>query len=99
MHCLLTAPNAVDSSASVFTSLPPGDRLVAPYGRNPWLLTPSRICPPLSLDQSQSQSYITADGQSVSLSWCQVASEVQDQIFVTVRQLRVCSCGAISLTR
>jgi hypothetical protein len=36
---------------------------------------------------------------SASLSWCQTASGAQDQIFVTVRQLRVSSRGAPSLTR
>jgi hypothetical protein len=42
---------------------------------------------------SQSQSYITTDGQSASLSGS------YDQIFITVRQLRVCWYGAPSLTR
>jgi hypothetical protein len=37
------------------------------------------------------------NGQLASLSWCQATSGVQDQIFVAVRQLRVCSCGAPSL--
>jgi hypothetical protein len=45
-----------------------------------------------------SQSYITNDGQSASLSWCQPPSGVQDNVFVTVRQLRVCWCGTPSLT-
>jgi hypothetical protein len=47
----------------------------------------------------QSQSYVTTDGQSVSLSWCQAPPEFQYQIFVTVRQLWVCWCRAPSLTR
>jgi hypothetical protein len=47
----------------------------------------------------QSQTYVTTDGQSVSLSWCQAPSGVQDQNFVTVRQLPVSSCGLPSLTR
>jgi hypothetical protein len=41
-------------------------------------------------------------GQSASLSVClgvKHPSGVYDQIFVTVRQLRVCLCGALSLTR
>jgi hypothetical protein len=42
---------------------------------------------------------VTTHCQSASLSWCQAPSETQDQIFVTVRQLRVCWCGALSLTR
>jgi hypothetical protein len=33
-----------------------------------------------------SQCYVTTDGQSASLSWCQAPSGAQDQIFVTVRQ-------------
>jgi hypothetical protein len=47
----------------------------------------------------QSQSYVTTDGQSASLSWCVAPSGTQGQIFVTVRQLRVCLCGTPSLTR
>jgi hypothetical protein len=46
-----------------------------------------------------SQSYVTTDGQLASLSWCQAPSRAQNQIFVTVRQLWVCWCGAPSLTR
>jgi hypothetical protein len=38
---------------------------------------------------------LTTDGQSDGLSWCQA----QDQIFFTVRQLRICWCGAPSRTR
>jgi hypothetical protein len=40
---------------------------------------------------SQSQNYVTTDGQSASVSWCQAARAAQNEIFVTVRQLRVCS--------
>jgi hypothetical protein len=59
-----------------------------PYGsrtalRNRWL--------------SQSQSHIVTDGQSVCLSWCQAPSGANDQIFVTVWQLRSCPWeGALS---
>jgi hypothetical protein len=52
-----------------------------------------------SQSQIKSLSYVMTDGHSVSLFWCQVASGAQDQIFVTVRQLWVCWCGAPSLTR
>jgi hypothetical protein len=31
--------------------------------------------------------------QSASLSWFQAPSGAQDQIFITVRQFRVCRCG------
>jgi hypothetical protein len=34
-----------------------------------------------------------ADGQSVSLSWFQATSGDHDQIFITVRQLQVCSAN------
>jgi hypothetical protein len=49
--------------------------------------------------QSQIHSQVTIDGQSASQFWCQAPSEAQDQIFVNVRQLRFCQCGAPSLTR
>jgi hypothetical protein len=39
------------------------------------------------------------NGQLASLSWCQAAIGAQDQVLVTVRQLRASSCGAPSLTR
>jgi hypothetical protein len=48
---------------------------------------------------SQNQSHIATDGQSVSKSWCRAPSGAHDQIFVTVWQLRTCSCGVPSLTR
>jgi hypothetical protein len=47
---------------------------------------------------AQSQSYVMTDGHSASLSWCKAPSVAQDQIFVIVRQLRVCWCGVPSLT-
>jgi hypothetical protein len=43
--------------------------------------------------QSQSQSYIATDGQSVSKDWA------HDQIFIAVWQLQSCFLGALSLTR
>jgi hypothetical protein len=45
------------------------------------------------------QGYVMTDGQSAILSSCQGPSGAQDQIFITVRQLRVCWCGEPSLTR
>jgi hypothetical protein len=38
------------------------------------------------------QSYVTTEGQAVSLSWCEAPFWAQDKISVTVRQLRVCWC-------
>jgi hypothetical protein len=43
--------------------------------------------------------YDTTDGQSASLSWNKAPIWDLDQIFITVRQLLVCLCGALSLTR
>jgi hypothetical protein len=37
--------------------------------------------------------------QTISLSWDKAQSGAYDRIFVTVGQLRVCSCGVLSLTR
>jgi hypothetical protein len=37
-----------------------------------------------------SQSYITTDGQSASPSWIKALVWGIDQIFITVRQLRIC---------
>jgi hypothetical protein len=47
----------------------------------------------------QSQSYITTDSQLASLSLCQAPPGAQDQMYVTVRQLRVCWCGTPSHQR
>jgi hypothetical protein len=52
---------------------------------------------------SQSQSYITTDGQSASLSWSQALISDPWPMFlllslIIVRQLRICWCGAPSLT-
>jgi hypothetical protein len=54
--------------------------------------------------QSQSQSYITTDSQLASPSWCQAPIWYPPPIFpplslISFRQLRVCWCGAPSLTR
>jgi hypothetical protein len=44
-----------------------------------------------------SQSHITTDGQSVSLSWCRAPSWAHDQILITVWQLLPCPWeGALS---
>jgi hypothetical protein len=49
--------------------------------------------------QSQSQSYVTTDGQSASLSWNKALTGAYDQICVTVRRFRDCWYGAPSLKR
>jgi hypothetical protein len=51
------------------------------------------------IPKSQSQSYITTDGQSASMSWNKAPIWNLDQIFIIVRQLRVCLYGPLSLTR
>jgi hypothetical protein len=40
-------------------------------------------------DCLQSQNYVTTDGQSPSLAWCQTPSWAKEHIFVTFRQFRV----------
>jgi hypothetical protein len=55
--------------------------------------------------ESESESYVTTDSQSVSLSWYKAPIWAYDQIFIAIRnteyvgQLRVCWYGALSLTR
>jgi hypothetical protein len=45
------------------------------------------------------QSHLMTDGLSASLSWCKAPSGAKEQIFVTVRQPRVCWSVASALTR
>jgi hypothetical protein len=49
--------------------------------------------------ESESESYVTTDDQLASLSWNKAPSGAYDQIFITFRQLCVCWCGTLSLTR
>jgi hypothetical protein len=52
--------------------------------------------------RTQSQSYITTDSQLASLSWCQALNWDPRSIFpslIIFRHLRVCWCGAPSLTK
>jgi hypothetical protein len=57
-------------------------------------------CQPSTLSRFYSAaSYVTTDGQSASLSWCQAPIWGPRPDFITVRQLRVCWYGALSLTR
>jgi hypothetical protein len=51
------------------------------------------------LTKSQSQNYITTDGQPASLSWNKAPIWGLRPDLLHVSQLRVCSCGALSLTR
>jgi hypothetical protein len=45
--------------------------------------------------QSQSQSHIMNNCQSANLSWCQAPFGAPDQIFITVRELRVSYMGRL----
>jgi hypothetical protein len=38
----------------------------------------------------ESESYVTTDGQSVSVSWNKAPIWVYDQMFITLRQLQAC---------
>jgi hypothetical protein len=58
----------------------------------------------LSLNSSQSQSYITTDSQSASPSWCEASIWDPRPIYpllslITFKELRAYWCGAPSLTR
>jgi hypothetical protein len=53
----------------------------------------------LDSSQSQSQSHIATDDQSISKSWCLAPSGAHDQIFITLWQLLSWFVGAPSLTR
>jgi hypothetical protein len=63
------------------------------------------VDPILIIAESESESYVTTDSQSASLSWYKAPIWAYDQIFIPVRnteyvgQLRVCWYGALSLTR
>jgi hypothetical protein len=49
--------------------------------------------------QNQSQNYVTNDGQSASLSWCQAPIWGLRPDLYYCQTLRVCWCAALSLTR
>jgi hypothetical protein len=53
----------------------------------------------LSSSLYQSLSYVQADGEKGSPSWCQTPVWAHDQIVIAVRQLRVCWCGIHFLKR
>jgi hypothetical protein len=50
--------------------------------------------------ESESESYVTTDGQSASLSWYKAPIwGLRPDFFIAVGQLRLCWYGALSLTR
>jgi hypothetical protein len=49
--------------------------------------------------KSESESYVTTDGQSASLSWNKEPIWCLQIYFITVSHLRVCWCGAFSLKK
>jgi hypothetical protein len=65
----------------------------------PWMTSVWRILWLICTTSNQSQSHIATDGQSISKSCCRAPSGAHDQIFITLWQLRICWCGALSLTR
>jgi hypothetical protein len=98
----LTSSN---SGRSLFTGFPncPRSQLPALTSHNciflltAWLQTISR----LTGNQRQSQSYITTDGQSVLVSGTHLwpATNFLLLSLIIFRQLRICWCGAPSVTR
>jgi hypothetical protein len=81
----------VSDSRRPFSSLPATRRatmeVLDPASIRYWILS------------SHSQSYVTTDCQSTSLSWNKAPIWAYDEIFITVTQLRLCWCGALSVTR
>jgi hypothetical protein len=78
-------------TTSVFSSTVTNNELLLTH----WTSTESRMKNLFSLNhwihwapQSQSQSHIAADGQSVSKSWCRTPSWAHGQILITLWQLR-----------
>jgi hypothetical protein len=49
--------------------------------------------------EPESESHITTDGRSASLSWNEASDRGLRSDFLTARKLRVCWCGALSMTR
>jgi hypothetical protein len=84
----------IKSSMFVFTSR----CLVTDPNMSPWAHVVTGWLQVSRLRSSQSQCHVTTDGQLASQSWCQAPSGAQDQIFVTVRHLLFCRCGALPLT-
>jgi hypothetical protein len=96
-YSMQTASSTAGSSASVFMSLPATDCLTAPHGRSSWLALASH----LTNWESKSKSKLCYD-RRFSRPVClgvKHPSGAYDQIFITVRQLQACWCGALSLTR
>jgi hypothetical protein len=86
---LATASNSGDPSASralVLSSQPPAQN---------FLSTDSK----LDTSESESESYTTTDCQSTICLGIKHPSGAYEQIFITVRQLRVSWCGALSRQR
>jgi hypothetical protein len=50
----------------------------------------------MNRSQSQSQSHIATDGQSISKSWYQAPSGAHDQIFITLTVTALFFWGALS---
>jgi hypothetical protein len=103
------AYSAVDSSASVFTSLPYGDYFIDLHGFNSWSLNLCHIWLSLAGVHFWLRTCLqTALSLSLML-WPTISRPVclgikhpsgaYDQIFITVRQLQVCWCGVLSLMR
>jgi hypothetical protein len=66
---------------------------------NPVLQLSTTCCHSLKSNQSQSQSYDTTDGQSVSLSWWKAHLLSKARFLLLSRQLQIRWCGAPSLMK
>jgi hypothetical protein len=89
-QCSQLTPERGISAVFCGVSFSRGFRAWPPRGRGARHLQPLNFWKKNQKCTSQSQSYVTTDGQSASLSWCQVPIGTQGQIIIRVRQLRVC---------
>jgi hypothetical protein len=71
------------------------------YGRDSLVGIPTMLRTrwPMNQPSSRVESYVTTDGQSASLSGNKAPIWGLQPDFITVGQLRVCWCGALSLRR
>jgi hypothetical protein len=83
------------SSASVLTFLQADHCPITVYSK----LNSTPLHFPNKLHSSHSQSFVTTDGQSASLSWCEAPIWGLRPDFYYCQTVQVCWCGALSLTR
>jgi hypothetical protein len=95
-RCLVAASNGERSHSSVFLNGPQPQLQATNCNSSPQPNSSSLLTNCNKSKSCQGQSYVTIDGQSASLSWCQTAFGANEHIFVAARELLVFMWGAIS---